>query len=160
MSTQDAALPTAPSIPGPPPHLLIVRAPYYKDVVDGLGLGAERILREAGASFETLDVAGAFELPQTIRLAVRATARFQGFVALGCIVRGETDHYDHICRDTMAGMMAVALQFGLALGTGLLTVDRLDQALARSGQDGHNKGAEAAVAVLLQIAAERRLSAS
>ncbi len=149
----------APRLGGPPPHLLLVRAPYYRDVVDGLSNGAERILREAGASFETLDVAGAFELPQAIRIAVRATTRFDGFVALGCIVRGETDHYEHICRETMAGMMAVALQFGLALGTGLLTVDRLDQALARSGQDGHNKGAEAAVAALLQIAAGRRLSA-
>jgi 6,7-dimethyl-8-ribityllumazine synthase len=60
----------------------------------------------------------------------------------------------------MAGMMAVALQFGLALGTGLLTVDRIDQALARSGQDGHNKGAEAAVAALMQVAAARRFAAS
>ncbi len=77
----------------------------------------------------------------------------------GCIVRGETDHYDHICRETMAGMMAVALQFGLALGTGLLTVDTIDQALARSGQDGHNKGAEAAVAALMQVAAARRFAA-
>ncbi|HEY5301621.1 MAG TPA: 6,7-dimethyl-8-ribityllumazine synthase, partial [Acetobacteraceae bacterium] len=77
-----------------------------------------------------------------------------------CIVRGETDHYEHICRETMAGMMGVALQFGLALGTGLLTVDTIDQALARSGTDGHNKGAEAASAALLQVAAARRLAAS
>lgn len=160
MSTEDAALPAAPRIEGPPPHLLIVRAPYYREVVGGLARGAERILRAAPATFETLDVAGAFELPQAIRLAVREGARFGGFVALGCIVRGETDHYDHICRETMAGIMAVALQFGLALGTGLLTVHTIDQALARSGQDGHNKGAEAAVAALLQVAAIRRFAAS
>ncbi len=114
-----------------------MRAPYYRDVVDGLTAGAQRILREAGATFEPLDVAGAFELPQAIRLALRgAAARFDGFVALGCIVRGETDHYEHICRETMAGLMTVALQFGLALGTGLLTVDNLDQALARSARTG------------------------
>lgn len=160
MSTQDAALPTAPTVPGASPHVLIVRAPYYREVVEGLAIGAERILHETGATYETLDVAGAFELPQAIRIAVRATSRFEGFVALGCIVRGETDHYEHICRQTMAGLMGVSLQFGLALGTGLLTVDSLDQALARSGRDGHNKGAEAAVAALLQIAAGRRLSAS
>ncbi len=159
MSTIDAALPVAPPLPGPPPLVLIVRAPYYRDVVDGLTRGAERILQEAGAARETLDVAGAFELPQAIRLAVRGNVRFDAFVALGCIVRGETDHYDHICRETMAGMMTVALQFGLALGTGLLTVDTIDQALARSGQDGHNKGAEAAVAALMQVAAARRLAA-
>jgi 6,7-dimethyl-8-ribityllumazine synthase len=160
VSTVDAALPVAPPLAGPPPRVLLVRAPYYRDVVDGLTRGAERILREAKAEQATLDVAGAFELPQAIRLAVRGTTRFDAFVALGCIVRGETDHYDHICRETMAGMMAVALQFGLALGTGLLTVDRIDQALARSGQDGHNKGAEAAVAALMQVAVARRFAAS
>ncbi|MDQ2802629.1 MAG: 6,7-dimethyl-8-ribityllumazine synthase [Pseudomonadota bacterium] len=159
MSTVDAVLPAAPRIDGPPPHCLVVRAPYYREVVNGLSEGAERILREAGASFEQLDVAGAFELPQAIRLALRSDRRFGGFVALGCIVRGETDHYEHICRETMAGLMHVALQFGLALGTGLLTVDTIEQALARSGQDGHNKGAEAAAAALLQVGALRRLSA-
>jgi len=75
-------------------------------------------------------------------------------------VRGETDHYDHICRETMAGLMNVALQFGLALGSGLLTVHSIDQAIARSGPDGHNKGAEAAAAALLQINAARRLGAA
>jgi 6,7-dimethyl-8-ribityllumazine synthase len=159
MSTEDAPLPAAPRIEGPPPHLLIVRAPYYKKVVDGLTDGAQRLLREAGATFDGLDVAGAFELPQAIRIAVRGTTRFDGFVALGCIVRGETDHYDHICRETMAGMMYVALQFGLCLGTGLLTVDSIDQAEARAAADGYNKGAEAAAAALLQIGAARRLGA-
>jgi len=159
MSTEDAALPAAPRLEGPPPHLLVVRAPYYRVVVDGLLCGAERILREAGATFEVLDVAGAFELPQAIRIALRGTRRFDGFVALGCVVRGETDHYEFICQATMGGMMQVALSFGLALGTGLLTVDTLEQAIARSGEDGHNKGAEAAAATLLQIAAARRLGA-
>ena len=73
-----------------------------------------------------LDVAGAFELPQAIRIAIRGTRRFDGFVALGCIVRGETDHYEFICRETMDGLMHVALQFGIALGTGLLTCDTID----------------------------------
>ena len=159
MSTEDAALPTAPRIEGPPPHLLIVRAPYYRQVVDGLLDGATRILREAGATFDTLDIAGAFELPQAIRIALRGSVRFDGFVALGCIVRGETDHYEFICRATMDGLMTVALQFGIALGTGLLTCDTLAQAEARSGKDGHNKGAEAAAAALLQIGAARQLGA-
>ncbi len=159
MSTEDAALPAAPRVEGPAPHLLLVRAPYYTQVIDGLTQGAERILREAGATFETLDVAGAYELPQAIRLALRGDRRFDGYVALGCVVRGETDHYDHICREAISGLMHVSLQFGLALGQGVLTVHRLDQALARSGRDGHNKGAEAAAAALLQINAARRLGA-
>lgn len=159
MSTQDAELPKAPRIQGPPPHLLIVRAPYYREVVDGLTTGAQRILTDAGATAEVLDVAGAYELPQVIRIAMRGSRRFDGFIALGCIVKGETDHYDFICKATMDGIMNVALQFGIALGTGLLTCDTIAQATARSSQDGHNKGAEAAAAALLQIDAARRLGA-
>lgn len=159
MSTQDAELPSAPRIQGPAPHVLIVRAPYYRTVVDGLTTGALRILGEINATHEVLDVAGAYELPQVLRLAVRGSKTFDGFVALGCIVKGETDHYDFICKATMDGIMNVALQFGICLGTGLLTCDTIAQAEARSGQDGHNKGAEAAAAALLQINAARLLGA-
>jgi 6,7-dimethyl-8-ribityllumazine synthase len=79
-------------------------------------------------------------------------------VTLGCVVRGETDHYDHVCREAMAGLTAVALQHGLCLGNGLLTVHTEVQAIERSGPDGHNKGAEAAVAALLQVKAARWLA--
>ena len=159
MSTADAELPTAPAVTGPPPDMLLVRAPYYQGVVDGMTEAALRILTEAGAGHEVLDVAGAFELPQAIRLALRGTRRFDGYIALGCVVRGETDHYDFICATSMNGLMDVVLQYGIALGTGLLTVDTLAQAVARSGPDGHNKGAEAAVAALRQVDAARRLGA-
>ncbi|MGI4955463.1 MAG: 6,7-dimethyl-8-ribityllumazine synthase [Janthinobacterium lividum] len=160
MSTADAPLAVAPVVPGAPPHLLVVRAPYYRDIIDGMTRGAERILRESGATYEVLDIAGAFELAQAIRIALRGTTKFDGFVALGCVVRGDTDHYDHICRESMAGLMHVALQYGLALGSGLLTVHHVRQAEERSADDGHNKGAEAAVASLLQIVAARRLGAA
>ena len=160
MSTIDAPLPTAPSLQGPAPKVLLVRAPYYQAVVDGMTEAALRILREVQADATVLDVAGAFELPQAIRIALRGRERFDGFLALGCIVRGETDHYDFICTASMNGLMNVALQYGIALGTGLLTVDTLAQAVARSGPDGHNKGAEAAVAALRQVDAMRRLGAA
>jgi 6,7-dimethyl-8-ribityllumazine synthase len=160
MSTLDAPLPAAPRVPGPAPHVLMVRAPYYRDVIDGMTRGAERILRDAGATHEVLDVAGAFELPQAIRLALRGNRRFDGFVALGCVVKGETDHYEFLCREAMAGLMNVALQYGIALGSGLLTVHDIGQAVARSSDDGHNKGAEAAAAALLQVAAARELGAA
>ena len=160
MSTLDAPLPSAPRVEGPPPRLLLVRAPYYVDVIGGMTSGAARIIEEAGATFEVLDVAGALELPQAIRIALRGTERFDGFVALGCVVRGGTDHYDYVCRSAMDGLMQVALQFGIALGTGLLTVHSIEQAVARSGDDGHNKGAEAAAAALMQVAAARRLGAA
>ena len=166
MSTIDARLPDAPRIDGPAPHLLVVRAPYYAAVVDGLRDGAARILEKAGATFDVLDVAGALELAGAVRLAVRAgevhgdrARRYDGFVALGCVVNGETDHYEHVCREAISGLMQVSLRFGLCLGIGVLTVNRVEEALARSGSDGHNKGAEAAVAALLQICAARWLGA-
>jgi len=159
MSTADAELPAAPEVNGPAPHVLVIRAPYYRAVIDGLTTGAVRILTEAGATHDVLDIAGAYELPQAVRLAVRGTQKFDAYVALGCIVRGETDHYDFICAASMNGLMDVSLQFGLCLGVGLLTCDDIGQAEARSGQDGHNKGAEAAAAALLQINAARRLGA-
>ena len=160
MSTQDAPLAVAPAIDGPPVRVLVVRAPYYRAIIDGMTDGAARILREAGATCETLDVAGALELPQAIRIALRGNQRFDAFVALGCVVRGETDHYEFLCREAMAGLMSVALQYGIALGSGLLTVHTLAQAVARSSDDGHNKGAEAAAAALMQIAAMRGLGAA
>jgi len=158
MSTADAPLPAAPVIPGPPPHILVVRAPYYRDVIDGMSWGALAILQARGATHEVLDVAGSFELPQAVGLAARSGQRFDGYVALGCIVRGGTDHYDYICRGTIDGLMQVALLHGVALGSGVLTVHSLEQATVRSGRDGFNKGAEAAVAALLQIAAIRRFA--
>jgi 6,7-dimethyl-8-ribityllumazine synthase len=139
--------------------MLIVRAPYYREVVDGMTSGAVDLLGAAGATHDIIDVAGAFELPQAIRIALRGRERFDGFVALGCVVRGETDHYEFICAATMQGLMDVALQFGIALGSGLLTVDTLGQAVARSS-GGDNKGAEAAAAALRQVDAARRLGAA
>ena len=110
MSTEDAPLPAAPRVEGPPPHLLLVRAPYYREVVDGLTARRRRAsCAKPAPRSKSLDVAGAFELPQAIRIALRGTRRFDGFVALGCIMRGETDHYEFICRATMDGMMSVAL---------------------------------------------------
>ena len=161
MSTQDAERPVAPAVHGPAPHLLVVRAPYYRDVVDGLLHGAREILEQAGATHEVFDVAGSYELPQAIRIALRGGRRYDGFIALGCIIRGETDHYDFICKYSMDGLMNVALQFGIALGTGLLTCDTMAQAEARSSRDGGaNKGSEAAVAALVQINAARHFGAA
>ena len=159
MSTADAPLPTAPKIDGPPPRILVVRAPYYTAIVDGLRDGATRIISEAGGRFDVLDVAGALELAAAIRFAEKGGRAYDGYVALGCVVRGETDHYDHVCREAMSGLTRVALDHALCLGNGLLTVHSESQAIERSGPDGHNKGAEAAVAALLQLRAARLLGA-
>ena len=138
----------------------MVRAPYYRAVVDGLTDGATRILREAGATFEQLDVAGAFELPQAIRIALRGSRRFDGFVALGCVVRGETDHYEFICRASMDGPDAggAAVRHGARHRPADLRHAGAGGGALRP--DGHNKGAEAAAAALLQIGAARQLGAA
>ncbi len=160
MSTIDAKLPAAPTVSGASPHLLVVRAPYYVEVVDGLRDGAARILAEAGATFDVLDVAGALELAGAVRLAVAGarSGAFDGYVALGCVVKGDTDHYEFVCREAMAGLTMVVQAHALCLGNGLLTVGALSQAVERSGPDGHNKGAEAAAAALVQINAARWLA--
>jgi 6,7-dimethyl-8-ribityllumazine synthase len=157
MSTADAPLPKPPHVPGPAPAILVVQTSYYKEVAEGLLWGARQMLDGVGAAVDVLDVAGALELPQAIRIALRGPKRWDGFVALGCVVRGGTDHYEYVCRTSMDGLMQVALQFGLALGTGLLTVHSIEQGVVRSGRDGHNKGAEAAAAALLQVAVARRV---
>jgi 6,7-dimethyl-8-ribityllumazine synthase len=159
MSTADAELPEAPVLPGEKPRILLIRAPYYRTVVDGMTKAAKAILQDVAADVESIDVAGAFELPQALRIALRGNKRFDGFIVLGCVVRGETDHYEFICNTAMDGLMQVALQYGICLGTALLTVDTVAQAEARSRETGANKGAEAAVACLKQIGIARALDA-
>jgi 6,7-dimethyl-8-ribityllumazine synthase len=158
MSTADAPLPVAPHVPGAAPRILVISAPYYKQVVDGMMGAAREIFAQANADFTTIEVAGAYELPQALAIAVRVGRKFDGYIALGCVVRGETDHYDFICGSAMDGLMRVATDHAICLGTALLTVDTLDQALARSAETGANKGAEAAVACLKQIALARNLA--
>ena len=135
--------------------MLLVRAPYYRDVVDGLCEGATRLLREAGATAEVLDVAGAFELPQAIRLAARGTTRYDGFVALGCVVRGDTRHYEQVADGASDGLMRVALDTGVPVMNGVLAVERFEDALARAGGSHGNKGEEAAL-VAIEMADLRR----
>ena len=160
MSTADAPLPAAPKIDGPAPHVLVVRAPYYTDIVDGLREGALRIIGETGGTADVIDVAGALELASTVLFAVKGTRRrYDAFVTLGCVVKGETDHYEHVCREAMQGITRVALDHALCLGNGLLTVATAEQAIERSRQDGHNKGAEAAAAALIQLRTARFLGA-
>jgi 6,7-dimethyl-8-ribityllumazine synthase len=158
MSSIDAPIPIAPTLAGPPPKILIVSAPYYHHVVDGMLTAAREILMQAKAETRIVEVSGAFELPQAVALAVKSGTPFDGFIVLGCVVRGETDHYEFICGATMDGLMRIAVEHGICLGTAVLTVDTLAQAVARSHETGANKGAEAAVACLKQIALARSLA--
>jgi len=160
MSTADAPQRETIRLDGPAPRLLLIQAPYYAEIVGGMRAGVERVAAEAGASLEIVDVAGAYELPAALRMALNAapnpSPRWDAFVLLGCVIRGETDHYDHICREAMSGVMQVSAETGAAIGCGLLTVHTEAQAIARSRDDHHNKGAEAAQAALMQVALRRK----
>jgi 6,7-dimethyl-8-ribityllumazine synthase len=138
------------------PHLLLVLAPYYAHLAALLRDGAERAVAAAGATCEIVTVPGAFEIPPAIALAAKAGGRFDGFVALGCVIRGETTHYDHICAETARSLQDLAVRDGLAVGYGILTVENEAQALVRAAPDGRDKGGEATRACLALVELKRR----
>jgi 6,7-dimethyl-8-ribityllumazine synthase len=143
---------------GRAPHLLLVEAPYYSHIAALLRDGAARALGAVGATFETVEVPGAFEIPGAIAMAAKADGRFDGFVALGCVIRGETSHYDHICDSTANWLQHLAVEDGLPIGYGILTCENEAQALVRAtpGGNGRDKGGEAVRACLAMVAAKRR----
>jgi 6,7-dimethyl-8-ribityllumazine synthase len=142
------------------PHLLLVEAPYYGHIAAMLREGAERAVAAAGATCETVSVPGAFEIPAAIGFAAKAEGRFDGFVALGCVIRGETTHYDHICNETARALQDLMLRDGVAAGYGILTVENEAQALVRASPEaangGRDKGGEAVRACLALIELKRR----
>jgi 6,7-dimethyl-8-ribityllumazine synthase len=158
VSTKDSPERARAALDGPAPRVLVIQAPYYADVVGGMFRGAHDVLAEVGAAVEVADVAGAFELPAAFRMALRRGG-WDGFLLLGCVVRGETDHYTFICEAVCQGVMDLSVKTGAPLGFGLLTVDSIEQAIARSRDDRMNKGAEAAHALVQQIALARRWAA-
>ncbi len=145
-----------------PPHLLLVEAPYYPHIAALLREGAERAVAAAGATCEIVAVPGAFEIPPAIALVAKAGGHFDGFVALGCVIRGQTTHYDHICAETARALQDLAVRDGFAVGYGILTVENEAQALVRAGHDkaGRDKGGEATRACLALIDLKRRFAES
>jgi 6,7-dimethyl-8-ribityllumazine synthase len=155
VSTLDSPERGPATLAGPAPRILVLSAPYYRDVVDGMLAGARRVFADVAATVDVSEVAGGFELPAALAMALKQPGRWDGFLLLGCVVKGETDHYTFICDAICHGVMDVSTRSAAAIGFGLLTVDSLDQAIARSRDDRMNKGAEAAHAVLAQIALAR-----
>ncbi len=139
-----------------PTRVLIVVAPFYRDIADALLAGARAALDAAGVTHETVEVPGALEVPTAIGLAGRSDA-FDGFVALGCVIRGETTHYETVCADSSRGLMLLGLD-SLCIGNGILTVENHAQAALRADPDGQDKGGGAADAALHLIALKRRFA--
>lgn len=137
-----------------PVRLLIVVAPYYRAIADGLIAGARAAAAAAGASVDLVEVPGALEIPTAIGMAGRL-AQYDGFVALGCVIRGETTHYETVCNDSSRGLTLLGLQ-GLCIGNGILTVENMEQAVVRAEPAQQDKGGGAAAAALHLIALHRR----
>ena len=144
-------------------HILIIEARYYEAVADELATGALAELEAAGATYERIVVPGALEIPQALAQAVKAnligsdeaSARFDGCIALGCVIRGETSHYDIVCNNANHWLMQVAVANAIPLGNAILTVDTEAQAMERARGGRKGKGADAVRACLALIALER-----
>lgn len=144
------------------PRILIVEARFYPEISDELLRGAATVFEQAGARCDRVEVPGVFEIPGAMRMAVAAGKggkRHDGFLALGCVIRGETSHYDIVANESARALQDLVCRLGIALGFGVLTVENEAQAWARARVDKKNKGAEAARACLAMIELKRRFAA-
>jgi 6,7-dimethyl-8-ribityllumazine synthase len=145
------------------PNILIVEARFYTHISDFLLDGATAAIEAAGAHFERIAVPGALEIPPAIMFAARAGEgggrSFDGFVALGCVIRGDTYHFEIVANESARGLMQLGLDHGLCIGNGILTCNTEEQALARASRDGMDKGGDAARASLALVGVRSRLGA-
>jgi 6,7-dimethyl-8-ribityllumazine synthase len=130
---------------------------FYEDLATRLVDGARGVFEAAGAAVDVHDVPGAFELPLAARYCAES-GRYAGVACLGAVIRGETDHYDYVCAETASGIARVALDTGVPCSFGVLTVDSMQQALARAGGGKRHQGEDAARAVLRMAALRRELA--
>jgi 6,7-dimethyl-8-ribityllumazine synthase len=151
-ATDKSTVPKAPDA-----KLLLVVSPYYRGVADMVQRGAEAVAEQAGATLDRIFVPGAFEIPAAIAHASKS-GLYDGFVALGCVVRGETSHYDYVCGESARGLMDLTVREGLAIGYGILTVNTLAQAEERADPRRGDKGGESARAALAMIALKRHFA--
>ena len=134
-------------------EFLIVEADFYSDIAQLLHEGAVKALNAAGASYETIKVPGALEIPAAIAMA--AKDQYKGYIALGCIIRGETYHFEVVSDESARGLMNLSTEQGLAIGNGILTVETREQAMVRA-EPGKDKGGDAARAALQMAAIKAR----
>lgn len=141
------------------PHVMIVCSPYYKDVAQKLLAGTKAALDKAGYGYEVFEVPGALEIPLAIKMGAQSGARFDAYVALGCVLRGETSHYDIVCNESARGLTQLALDHDLVIGNAILTCENMDQAIVRADPAQKNKGADAVLAVVSLMELKKNLSA-
>jgi 6,7-dimethyl-8-ribityllumazine synthase len=143
-------------------RVLIVEARFYDDIADALLQGASAVLSKAGVTFDRLTVPGSLEVPAAIAIAVDAAERqgkpYDGVVALGCVIRGDTIHFEIVSMESARALMDLAVARGFPLGNGIITVDNESQAWARARPEEGNKGGDAARAALSMIRLKRRVN--
>lgn len=141
-------------------RVLVLDSRFYGDIADQLVAGAAAALDAAPEAprHERVSVPGAFELPAALAMAIPG-GRYDGFVALGCVIRGETSHYDHVCAACAGGLATLSARHGIALGFGVITAETRDQAWERAAVDRRNCGAAAARACLAMMALRGVLAA-
>jgi len=144
---------TAPEVTGG--KALIIEARFYVEIADNLAAGATRILEAAGMDVERVSVPGSLEIPAALQFAA-LSGEYDAFVLLGCVIRGETRHFEIVCDESNRGVYAVALAHGLAVGNGILTVDTVDQAMERADPDRLDKGGDAARAAVAMLGLKKR----
>ena len=138
-------------------NIIVVEARFYKDISDTLAEGTLAVLSAAGYSAERVGVPGVFEIPSAVKLAWNSGA-YIGCVTLGCVIRGETDHYDHICREMSRSLMDLSVEKNMPHGFGVLTVKNRAQAEKRAALANRNTGGQAAEACLRMIELKQRFS--
>jgi 6,7-dimethyl-8-ribityllumazine synthase len=153
----EGTVPTHPSESGASGVYAACVGCFYEDLAARLVEGARRVIEGAGASLEVHEVPGAFELPLAARYCAES-GRYAGVACLGAVIRGETDHYDFVCAEAASGISRVALDTGVPCAFGVLTVDTMEQALARSGGAKRHQGEDAARALLRMAELRRELS--
>jgi 6,7-dimethyl-8-ribityllumazine synthase len=136
----------------------IVVGCFYEELADKLVASARAVFEEAGGEVDVFEVPGAYELPLAVRYCADS-GRYAGVAALGAVIRGETTHYDYVCGECARGLMDVQLQTGIPCGFGVLTVENMDQALARAGGGKRDSGRHAGEAVLMMQALRGTLGA-
>lgn len=136
-------------------HCLIIEAPFYTDVCDLLREGAIQALKDARYSYDIITVPGALEIPAALKFSL--TKDYDAYIILGCVIRGETSHYDIVCNESARGIYDLVTTYDLALGNALLTVENKEQAIVRADPEQKNKGGEAAKAALTMLNLKKQI---
>src|ERR1700761_867436 len=145
------------------PHMMIVESLFYPDIAADMSKGATQALDQAGATYERFEVPGALEIPAAVLYGITmkqyhpARRRFDGYIALGCVIKGETHHFEVVAEESARGLQNLATRYAVAIGNGIITAYTREQALARASVTGRNIGGSAARAALSMVAFKNRL---